>query len=491
MIETIIRWVNYGMLAYVIVMELQILTLAATSYVALRRDHFTRRHGRIRDLATSDTTPPISIIIPAYNEQAGIVESVRSTAMLHYPRLEIIVVNDGSKDLTVQRLVEAFDMVPIDFPFRNSIETQEIRRIYRSRMPLPLVLVDKDNGGKSDAINAGINVSQYPYFMATDADMVIENDALIHAARHFVEDREHTVAVGGNVRPLNGSTVRSGSVSEVDLPRRSIEMVQIVEYIRSFLAARPAWSAMGSLLIVSGAFGMFQKSAVTEVGGFRNDHLGEDMEMTMRLHRHYLKNKRPYRIVYAPDAVAWTEVPSDWSILRKQRIRWHRGLIQVIWQYKGMIFNPRYRQIGLIGWPLFIVFEFIAPTVELLGWVIVPTSLAFGLVQAEVAVPLAIAALLLGAINSIVSLFLDDRFGYYGRADQTIRLLIYSLAEHLGLRQRSVWWRFRSMFWNPSKKEWGDMQRTGVGNLAGAPASSPVGDADQDDRDLANADVPG
>jgi cellulose synthase/poly-beta-1,6-N-acetylglucosamine synthase-like glycosyltransferase len=467
MIESVIRWINYGMLGYVLVMELQILVLAATSYVALRRDHFTRRHGRIRDLATSDTTPPISIIIPAYNEQAGIVESVRSTAMLHYPRLEIIVVNDGSKDLTVQRLVEAFDMVPIDFPFRHSIETKAIRRIYRSRMPLPLVLVDKENGGKSDAINAGINVSQYPYFMATDADMVIESDALIHAARHFVEDREHTIAVGGNVRPLNGSTVRSGSVADVDLPHSSIEMVQVVEYIRSFLAARPGWSAMRSLLIVSGAFGMFQKSAVTEVGGFRNDHLGEDMEMTMRLHRHYLRKKREYRIVYAPDAVAWTEVPSDWSVLRKQRIRWHRGLIQVIWQYKGMILNPRYRQIGLIGWPLFIVFEFIAPTIELLGWLVVPSSIALGFVQPRVAIPLAVAALLLGAINSVVSLFLDDRFGYYGKADQTLRLLFYSLAEHIGLRQRSVWWRFRSMFWNPAKKVWGDMQRTGVGNLAG------------------------
>ncbi len=472
MLDGAVRWINYLVLAYVILMEVQILVVAAASYLALRRDQFTKRHGRIRDLATSDTTPPISIIIPAYNEAAGIVESVRSTAMLHYPRLEIIVVNDGSNDLTVQRLVEAFDMVPIDFPFRPAIETQKIVRIYRSRMPLPVVLVDKENGGKSDAINAGVNVSQYPYFMATDADMIIESEALIHAARHFVEDRAHTVAVGGNVRPLNGSKVRSGSVSEVKLPRRPIEMVQVVEYIRSFLAARPGWSAMRSLLIVSGAFGIFQKLAVVEVGGFRNDHLGEDMEMTMRLHRHNLRNKRDYRIVYAPDAVAWTEVPSDWAVLRKQRIRWHRGFIQVIWQYRGMIFNPRYGRIGLVGWPSFIAFEFIAPIVEFLGWLIIPLSIALGYVNVEVAVPLAAVALLLGAVNSVVSLFLDDRFGYYDEAGQTIRLLLYSLAEHLGLRQRSTWWRVRSMFWNPSRKVWGDMQRTGVGNLAGSTDSA-------------------
>jgi cellulose synthase/poly-beta-1,6-N-acetylglucosamine synthase-like glycosyltransferase len=335
-------------------------------------------------------------------------------------------------------------------------------------MPLPVVLVDKENGGKSDAINAGVNVSQYPYFMATDADMIIESEALIHAARHFVEDRAHTVAVGGNVRPLNGSKVRSGSVSEVKLPRRPIEMVQVVEYIRSFLAARPGWSAMRSLLIVSGAFGIFQKLAVVEVGGFRNDHLGEDMEMTMRLHRHNLRNKREYRIVYAPDAVAWTEVPSEWAVLRKQRIRWHRGFVQVIWQYRGMIFNPRYGRIGLVGWPSFVAFEFIAPIVEFLGWLIIPLSIALGYVNVEVAIPLAAVALLLGAVNSVVSLFLDDRFGYYDEAGQTLRLLLYSLTEHLGLRQRSTWWRFRSMFWNPSKKVWGDMQRTGVGNLAGS-----------------------
>lgn len=466
MLDVFIRWINYAVLAYVIMMEIQILVVAIASFMALRRDQFAERHGRIHDLATSDMTPPMSIIIPAYNEQEGIVESVRSTAMLHYPRLEIIVVNDGSQDLTVQRLVEAFDMVPIDFPFRPSIETQPIHRIYKSRMPLPLVLVDKENGGKSDAINAGINVAQYPYFMATDADMIIESDALIHAARHFVEDRAHTVAVGGNVRPLNGSTVRSGSVAEVDLPHRAIEMVQIVEYIRSFLAARPGWSRMRSLLIVSGAFGIFQKRAVTEVGGFKNDHLGEDMEMTMQLHQHHLRNKIDYRIVYAPDAVAWTEVPREWSVLRKQRIRWHRGLIQVIWQYKGMILNPRYRQVGLIGWPSFIAFEFIAPIVEFLGWLVIPLSIIFGFINPAVAIPLALIALLLGAINSVGSLFLDDRFGYYNKGGQTLRLLFYSVAEHIGLRQRSVWWRFRSMFWNPSKKEWGDMERTGVGNLS-------------------------
>lgn len=465
----IVEAFDYFIIFYVVAMQIQIFIVAVASYLELSRTKFATEYGRADDLLTSDSTPPMSIIIPAYNEGAGIADSVRSMAMIHYPRMEIIVVNDGSKDDTVEQMIEAFDMVPIDFPFRPAIPTQRIRRIYRSQLPLPVVMVDKENGGKSDAINAGINVSAFPYIMATDADMVLQDDALLHAARHFVEDRQRTIAVGGNVRPLNGCEVRLGKVTNVALPSRPIEMTQVVEYIRSFLAARPGWSSFKSLLIVSGAFGIFSKSAVTEVGGFRNHHLGEDMEMTMRLHRHFTKKGRDYRIVYAADAVAWTEVPITWEVLRKQRIRWHRGLMQVIWQYRGMIGNPRYGLTGLVVWPSFILFEFVAPILELLGWVFVPLSLWWGILDPEVALPLILISLLLGAANSILSLFLDDRFGYYSSAGQTARLLLYAFAEHIGLRQRSVWWRVRALFWNPKKKVWGDMKRAGVGNLAKTP----------------------
>ncbi len=473
MFHTIVQTFNFFIIFYVIVMQIQVLIVAMMSYRALASDRFVTRHGRIQDMITSDTTPPISIVIPAYNEAAGIADTVRSMAMLHYPNMEIIVVNDGSKDETVQRMIEAFDMAPIDFPFRNAIPTQKIRRLYKSRLPHPVVLVDKESGGKSDAINAGINVSKYPYFMATDADMVLESEALIHAARHFVEDRERTVAVGGNVRPLNGCEVRLGKVTKVSLPRTAIEMAQVVEYIRSFLSARPGWSRMGSLLIVSGAFGIFSKAAVTEVGGFRNDHLGEDMEMTMRLHRHFRRKKQDYRIVYSADAVAWTEVPVTWDVLRKQRVRWHRGLIQVIWQYKGMIFNPRHGFVGMVAWPSFIAFEFIAPVLEFTGWILIPISLFTGFLDPGVAVPLILIAILLGTANSMASLFLDDRFGYYSDGRSTLRLLTYTLGEHLGFRQRSVWWRVRALFWNPKKKVWGDMQRTGVGNLGAKAGPQP------------------
>lgn len=463
----IVEGFDYFILFFVIAMQVQIMVVAVASYRELRKSQFSSTYGRVGDLLTSDSTPPVSIIIPAYNEEAGIADSVRSMAMTHYPKMEIVVVNDGSKDGTVARMIQAFEMVPIDFPFVPAIPTSAVRRIYRSKLPLPVVLVDKENGGKSDAINAGINVSSFPYFMATDADMVLEDDALLNVMRHFVEDRAHTLAVGGNVRPLNGSTVRLGKVIEPGLPARPLEMVQVVEYIRSFLAARPGWSRLRSVLIISGAFGVFSKAAVSEVGGFRTDHLGEDMEMTMRLHRHYRRSGRKYRIVYAPDAIAWTEVPLTWDVLKKQRIRWHRGLVQVIWQYRGLILNPRHRFVGMVAWPAFILFEFIAPLLEFLGWIFVPMSLWMGILDPEVAVPLILISLFLGAGNSILALYLDERFGYYGSAGQTARLLLYTLIEHLGLRQRSVWWRVRAMIWNPRKKMWGDMKRAGVGNLSG------------------------
>ncbi|NIA24792.1 MAG: glycosyltransferase [Gammaproteobacteria bacterium] len=457
---------NYAVLLYFIIMELQLVILAFISYRALRADQFSSRFGRIHDMLSSDTTPPVSIIIPAYNEAAGIAESVRSMAMLKYAKKEIIVVNDGSTDDTLQQLIDEFRMEPVDTPYRARLETQPVRRTYRSRLPLPIVVVDKDNGGKGDAINAGINVSRCPYVMATDADMVLDEECLLRAVRHFVEDRARTVAVGGNVRPLNGCEVRRGRVTNVSLPKRPIEMVQVVEYIRSFLAARPAWSALGSLLIVSGAFGIFKKEAVVDVGGYQQGHLGEDMELTMRLHRYYRKQRKPYRIVYAPDAVAWTEVPTTREVLRKQRIRWHRGLMQVVWQYRGMLFNPRYGIIGMIAWPSFVAFEFLAPIVEVIGWVVVPASLALGLLNLEIAIPLILVALAIGTANSLIGLILDERFGYYEGPGEAWRLLVYSVGEQLGLRQRTVWWRVRAMFWNPRRKVWGDMQRTGVGNLS-------------------------
>ena len=459
-----VEFVTYSMLGYMVLSELGMLTLAAGSWLELRRERFNTAHGRMFDMLSSVTTPPVSLIVPAYNEGVGIADAVRSLAMLRYPKLEIVVVNDGSTDDTLAKLHAAFNLQQIDMPIRKQLHCKAVRATYRSRLPLPVVVVDKENGGKGDAINAGINTAKYPYVMTTDADIILDDECLLRMMRPIAEDRSRVIAVGGNVRPINGSRVRRGKVARVGLPPTAIEMTQILEYLRSFLAARPGWSKMNSLLLISGALGMFQKAAVVEAGGYRHGHLGEDLELTMRLHRMFRDAGRPYRIVYVPDGVAWTEVPRTYDVLRKQRIRWHRGLTQVLREYHPMLLRPRYGVIGLFAWPLFVLFEFVAPLVEFAGYLLIPLVLVFGLADPANLVTLIGFAVFLGVVNTTIAMFLDERFGLYSRPRHGVRLLWHAFREHWFIRQRTVWWRVRSLVWD-GHATWGDMPRTGVGNL--------------------------
>jgi len=465
-VNDLIALITFAILAFFIFTQAHITALAVLSWRSLRRYTFATQHGRLTGLIRSENAPTLSLVIPAYNEGPGVVEAVRSMAMLHYPRFEIVIVNDGSTDDTVALLHDAFRMRVSHRPVGQPLSTAPVKAVYESTLPIPVLLVDKENGGKGDAINAGLNVASNEYVMVTDADIVLEEDAVLRAMRHFVEDREHTVAVGGNIRPLNGSLVRRGKVIDVRLPVRLIERAQVLEYLRSFLSARPAWSDMGALVLVSGAFGIFRRQSLVDVGGFRLGHLAEDLELTMRLHQNGRLTGGPHRVVYAHDAVAWTEVPAGPTMLKRQRIRWHRGLMQVLWEYRSTLFNPRRGAVGMIGWPSYIVFEFFAPMVEATGWIVVPASLALGLVAWTTAVPLFLIAVVLGLINSVMAIFLDERFGRFRSATATGRLLVDALWEQLGTRQRTVLWRIRALAWNPRRLAWGEMERAGVGNLS-------------------------
>lgn len=458
--------VSIVVLVYFMILEIQQIGLAIASYVALSRERRITVHGRVADMLQSKATPPVSIIMPAYNEAAGIVDAVRSMTLLSYPRLQVVVVNDGSTDDTLDALFAAFQLEPVDMPFRPRLETAEVRQVYVSALPIPVIVVDKENGGKGDAINAGINIARYPYVLATDADIIIDDECLLRTMRHFTEDRQRTVAVGGNVRPLNGSKVESGRVVRTGLPKRWVELLQVVEYVRSFLAARPGWSLFNSLILVSGAFGVFKKEAVIEAGGYAHGHLGEDLELTMRLHRTARRNKRPYRVVYAADAVAWTEVPVSLRVLRRQRIRWHRGLLQTVIQYRSMLFNPRYGRIGMVGWPGFVAFEFLAPIIEFIGWIVVPIAAFTGNLDLEIAVLLVLGAFLLGTLHSVIGLMIDERFGYFNRPREALTLLAVAILENFGPRQLTVWWRVRALFWRGQQVDWGDMEREGVGQVS-------------------------
>jgi cellulose synthase/poly-beta-1,6-N-acetylglucosamine synthase-like glycosyltransferase len=461
-----LRWLGYGTIAYFILMQAYLIVLALLSGAALRRNHHLRRFGRVGEMLSSRTSPPITIVIPAYNEATGIVDSVRSMSIVKYPRFEIVVTNDGSSDDTLQSLIDAFDLEKVKIPYRPDLDCAPVRAIYRGRSGVDITVIDKDNGGRADALNAGINAARHPYVLCTDADVILDPDCLVHAMQRVVEDRERTVGVGGNVRPLNGSRVELGHLIESSVPQGLIARMQILEYVRTFLASRPGWSWMNALPNVSGAFGIWKKSVVVEVGGFTRGHMGEDMDLTMRVHRHLLDRKIPYRIVYEPSAVIWTEVPDSARVLRRQRIRWHRGLMTTVKDFLGMTFNPRYRQLGMVSWGGFVLFEYLAPIIEFVGWIVVPTAWALGALNTSALGAMLLVAFGMGLMNSIIALLLDESYGYFNSPADTSRLIAVAVIENFGLRQMTVLWRIRALIGGKGTRSWGNMERRGVANLA-------------------------
>ncbi|HSA95033.1 MAG TPA: glycosyltransferase family 2 protein, partial [Acidobacteriota bacterium] len=324
---------------------------------------------------------PISVIVPAYNEAAGIIESVRSLLSLSYPVFEVIVVNDGSTDGTLERLVEAFELRPSKAVFRKSVQTLPVRGIYRSAVQPKLVVVDKINGKKADALNAGLNISRYPLFCAVDADSVLEKDALLKVVRPFLEDPERTIGAGGIIRLSNGCVVKDGQVVRVGIPRNWIARFQILEYLRAFLGGRMGMSMMRSTLIISGAFGIFRKDLALACGGYRAASITEDMDLVIRMQKHLHEKKKPYRIQFIPDPICWTEAPEDLRVLARQRSRWHRGLIQTLVRFRRMLFNPRYGIAGMFAMPFYAVFEMGGPFIEVLGYGVFAGHVLFGRVN--------------------------------------------------------------------------------------------------------------
>lgn len=465
MIFEIIRWVGYFILTYFVVMQIYLAFLSIHSAIVLRRNHHLARFDRSHDMLSNHRSPPVSIVIPAYNEAEGIVDAVRSMSIVAYPRIEIVITNDGSQDNTLQLLIDAFSLEKVRVPYRPDIPTEPIRAIYRTNHPIQITVIDKENGGRADALNAGINVARYPYALCTDADVILDSKCLVHAMKRFTEDRATTVGVGGNIRPLNGSRVEFGHLIRPGVPKGLIPRFQIIEYLRTFVASRPAWSDMGALPLVSGAFGIWKRSTVIGIRGFAAGHLGEDMDLTLRMHRYHLENKIPYRIVYEPRAVIWTEVPSDRTVLRAQRIRWHRGLMQVVNDNLGILFNPRYGRVGMITWPGMFFFEYLAPIIEFIGWIVIPYSAFSGALNIPIMILMLLLAYGVGLINSATSLLLDESFGVHNSNRDTRRLVVAALIENFGYRQMTVVWRIRAVIGGRRTKGWGAMTRRGVTKL--------------------------
>ncbi|MDZ7771283.1 MAG: glycosyltransferase [Balneolaceae bacterium] len=451
---------NWFVIGYFLLLNTSYIVLVLLSFFHIRRQVRRSSVYKMTGLFSSDLYKPVSILAPAYNEEATIIDSVDALLQIQFPDFEVIVINDGSSDATLERLRKHYELYEVPPPLDMPIDHEPIRQVYRSRMHRELVVVDKENGRKADALNAGLNVADKELACAIDADSILEPDVLMKMLRAFVED-DRTVAVGGIVRVANGCTIRHSVIEEVGMPDTYLARIQALEYLRAFLFGRVGWDYMESLLIISGAFGVFDRSAVLKVGGFLKETVGEDMELVVRLHRHHIENDIPYHIRFLPEPVCWTQVPEDWETLGRQRNRWQRGLFDTLWRHRKMLFNPSYGRLGMLAMPFFLFFELLGPVVELLGFLYFFVVLALGAVNTPFVLLFFCTAILLGMILSVSSVLCEEfTFRRYPGMRDVALLAGYAFLENIGYRQIHTWWRFRGLVdFLKGNMDWGEMVR--------------------------------
>ncbi len=417
--------------------------------------------------AASEHLPGVSIVAPAYNEAANIVENVRSMLSIHYNTLELIIVNDGSKDDSLQKLIDAYDLYKANIFINEQIPTKKIKGIYKSNNPVfkKLIIVDKENGGKADALNVGINVSSYQYFVCVDVDCVLEQDAILKMIKPFLEETKiRVIASGGVIRIANDCKIENGRLVEVKLPKKFLPRMQTLEYIRSFLLGRMAWSRLNGLLLISGAFGAFDKEIVIKCGGYSTKTVGEDMELIVRMRRYMEEHKLPYKITYIPDPLCWTEAPVNYKILGRQRNRWTRGTIETLRTHRKMFFNPRYGLLGMLSYPYWFFFEQLAPLIEL-GGIIVFIIFAFlGLVQWSLFFILLGCVLLFGFLFSVFSILMEvQTYNQYKSEKDNFKLVGTAFLEPFIFHPFIVWSALKGHIdYFKKKHSWGEMTRQGL-----------------------------
>ena len=464
LIETNIYLVYYFLTINAIYVVLFFLALfGSTRQVRLAR---TRKYSL---LFTNKLLPGISIIAPAYNEEVSVVDSVNSLLNLKYPNYEVIVVNDGSKDSTLAKLIEAFKLERKHLTFNPYLGTRKIRAIYKSKDIPNLIVVDKQNGGKADALNVGINVSDKEYVCGIDADSVLESDALLKLTSTMLDDTRPYIAMGGNIYPANGFKFDRGEVMHRSIPKGLVPRLQTIEYLRAFTSGRIGWSQARSLMIISGAFGLFNKRALIETGGyltssgqFKKDTVGEDMELVVRLTREYLEKKKEYRVTYVSNAYCYTELPSEAKTLLKQRNRWQRGLVDILSFHRKIIFNPRFKQIGMLGAPYFFIFEFLGPMLEAFGLVMLLVATLLGLLNLEILLAMFTVSIAFGVVISLSSLFMSEQDILMMSKRDTATLILYAIVENFGYRQLISIHRVKSSFSALKESgQWGSQVRKG------------------------------
>lgn len=457
-LEDIVYYINVFFFIYMFIYA--IVFFFTTSFSAINLDDFfiRKKHMSYSMISNKLNYIPISILVPAYNEEITIIETINSLMDLDYPEYEIIVINDGSDDKTLEKVIEHFNLSRISKPFRKLVNSEEITSIYENQSDKKIVLVNKENGGKSDALNAGINISKYPLFVCVDADSMLQKNSLERIVQPFLEDSS-TIAVGGNIKVSNQIAIKNGEIKNINPPKKSIVLFQIIEYFRVFLNSRVFFDRLNANLIISGAFGIYRKSAVINVGGYTKGLIGEDMEIVVKMHAFYRKNKLPYKMNYVPDAICWTQVPESLKILKNQRVRWHIGMGESLRRHKYMFLNTHYGLVGMLSFPYFLFFEFISPILEILGVSTITISFLIGIINFRFFIFYLLFYIGFNVVISIISVLLEK---YLFKKTIPIKfmfkLFIFCMLESFGYRQICSLYKIIALFKLKDKK-WGQMER--------------------------------
>lgn len=463
---------TYGVFAYSVVILCMYIFIGLYSIGETRKYIRKSSFAEFKLLASSEHAPSLSILAPAYNEGATIIENVRSLLSIYYNNFEVIIINDGSKDDSLQKLIDVYDLEQVPYYSEQPIKTKPIKGVYKSRNPVykKLVVVDKVNGGKADALNVGINIAQNQYVVCIDVDCILEQDAMLKLTKPFLENgHARVIATGGVVRIANSCEVKDGKIVQVHLPKQFLPRMQALEYIRAFLLGRMAWSRMNGLLLISGAFGAFDREIVIAVGGYDHNTVGEDMELVVRMRRYMEELDLPYEVAYIPDPLCWTEAPGSYKILGRQRNRWTRGTIETLRMHRKMFFNPRYGVLGMVSYPYWFFFEFLAPLVEFFGFVFFLIFAILGFMDWQFFFALLLLIYSFAAVFSAFAILMEVlTYNQYKKKREIASLMLTALVEPIIFHPFVVWSAVKGNIDLLRKKNsWGEMSRQGF-----APAAS-------------------
>jgi len=461
----LLNFLNHTLFWYYLASNLAYLAMLVVALKTSAAHQRRLESHRLKWIKETPLAPPISLIAPAHNEEASIRIAVRNLLKLEYPELEIIVVNDGSQDRTFEEMREEFRLRPVRAVYVPESKSARVRGLYRSPEDPRLLVIDKESiGSKADAVNAGLNAATSPYVCIVDADSILERDALLRIMVPILADPQRVIAVGGIIRVLNGSELAGGQLQRVRLPRKSIEIIQVIEYLRAFLIGREAWGQGNMLMIISGAFGVFRTDLVRAVGGYRASAIGEDFDLVARLHRLMLERGAEYRIHFVPDPMCWTEAPSDLQSLGRQRARWQKGLMDVLWSTRAMLFRPRYGRIGFFALPYLWIFELAAPALEILGIATICLAAALGVLSREFFIQFLFFGYAFATVISIGSVLQEEiTYKRYNDWRDVVRLVSYCFFEHFPYRQLHMYWRLQGLWqYLRGDNTWAPLKRKGL-----------------------------